>query len=1079
MGRENGKRWGFLVVVMVLLMGVLVAKLYDLTITKGESYRKTADSKRIKEVSISAPRGNIYDRNGVLLAGTRSSFAVQGFQDDLSRMETGERNATLRRLIQYIEQDGAEYLTTFPIGMDIFVYATDDDAFSTQESARAYVERNLIANNLVAEWLEKGAKNADGSYRVSVAARALNALSLKGVEVPIAADPENDFALSFVPGATYDAWVQEGKIAEGSSPLQILSQLVAENPNLLSKVLNHPVARRGAYEVLTAHELQGAVTLAPYCYTFQQMQLENKASLHRRFPEVTQNSTAREDFVHIVKEAALQEFLSRVDVDAENHFVVPAKAALEALQAKGVETNLAYDIEKDAKALTLRYAEEEKTLEKPMDRLIRLGNDAGIFDAIIADKTYAPLAEQAMFSKGVYPRISISEWRYGYEIDQADFLKRNELEKVDAAGGFQKMCKVYEIDPTWDEREAFGIMSIAYRLAQQGSLAYVPVNLCYEISAKTVARIEESIPSSSGIVVSSEPIRYYPYGESACHILGYIGNIATNEEIEKYVTNGDYLPGERIGKTGVEESFEDSLHGVSGKRTVLIDAAGNRTATMQTVEPKAGNNLYLSIDINLQIQAEQALKKTLVGLQNGSGYASDWGDLGLRYSPYARSGATISTDPNTGELLCMASYPAYDPNLFVTGISDSDWTSLMPNEEENTNLPRPLLNIATQTAVQPGSSFKPLVGITAMEKGLDPYAPITCSGYMEIGDRRFECLIYTEARATHGTLTLPTAIGHSCNYYFYTLALGMDPRGGSDPTAHVTVEDIQNMAHRFGLDEPTGLEINIPQETIGNVPSAGGKLSLTKAMLQQYLEGNLSKYKKPEVFKNDEDLRADIATIVSWVDNAEAMTRAVVFEKLDQMGYDAENPLPDAYVGLGDKVKYDYLTQAYWSSADALNMIIGQGQNAYTPAEINRYCGAIANGGKKMKLTLLREIRSHDDKSVLFTQAPVSEDVGLSSPETLEVVREGMRLSAQDYYAASVFGNLPIQVGSKTGTAERGGINPETGGAYEDYSWYMAFAPFDDPKIVSVGFVSQGGPSITAIPMVRDTICAYLNIPKP
>ncbi|MDY3052127.1 MAG: penicillin-binding transpeptidase domain-containing protein [Ndongobacter sp.] len=1076
MNRQIKKRWVVIVIGMVVLMSALIAKLYDLSIKQGAHYRQISDTKRVKEIEISAPRGNIYDCNGVLLAGTRSSFAVQGYKDDLSRLTTAEQNETLLQLIRYIERDGVDYLSGFPLSVNTFVYQNDELYFTEKQSPRAAVEKVLREKNLVGEWLSLVYSAEDG-YAVSMASRARTALSLKGASMPVSVDPDQRFALSFDQTEEYNEWVRLGKIADGDTPLSVLTREVQNNENLLTQVLNHPAARRLAFEVLEKHGLTGNIRLEPYAYTYRQEGLQNKANLHRRFPAITRTSDPKSDFIEIVKSAALNEFLTSSAVDGNNKFVIPAERLINALDSKGIETNLTYEIAKNGKTVTIKYDREEQTLEVPIDRLKRLSEENGLLEGLIVEEQYKDLAQQAIFAKGIYPRISTTDWTYGYDLDEADFEERFELKNETAEQAFDIVRKRYEVEASLEDIEALGIMCLMDRIDSQGNYAFAPVNLCYELSPKTVAKIEENIPTSSGIVVSVEPIRFYPYGESACHILGYIGKISTDEEIKKYVENGGYLPDDVVGKTGVEESFEDTLHGVNGKQTVLVDSYGNRTETLQTVEPKAGNNLYLTIDITLQQASEKNLRNTLLSLQDGMPYYSKWGDFGLTYSPYASSGATISTDPGTGALLAMASYPAYDPNLFVTGISYTDWDSLMPKDEDDVFAPRPLINVATQMAVQPGSVFKPFVGLTALEKGFSADERINCQGYIDVGDQRFQCLIWAQTGEVHGSITLAEAIEVSCNYFFYVLGLGDDPRSNTAPSVKVTVEDIQQMAERFGLTETSGLEINYPQESVGNVPSSEGKLGISKQLLAYYLEPELIKYKKEDVFKNQEAIEADIRTIISWLDRANEMGRTEIISLLEDMGYNAETPLADSYSGLADIIKYNYLIQADWSQADAAMMVIGQGQNAYTPIEINRYCSIIANGGTRYQYTLLKEIRSHDDKTVVYAQRPNGTPIELSDPANMDTVRRGMQLSAQYGAAAKAYQGLGMSVGSKTGTAEHGGTNPKTGGAFDSYSWYMAFAPFDNPKICTTTFLSQAGTSSNAIPMTRDIMAQYLGVP--
>lgn len=1060
---------------LFVFMGVLLWRLYGLTIKQGAYFRKISETKRMKEIQVTAPRGNIYDRNGVLLAGTRASFAVQGFKDDFSGLEKTERNEILRRLISYVEKDGADYYDRFPLEMNCFVYPNAVAYLNSKQSPTSMVEDLLRDHQLIGEWLSMVYEDsAHPNYRVSPAARALNSLSLKGSALPIRCDASNHFSLSFLKNESYQEMVQKEEIKEGQKPLDLLAQKVSDNQNILSQVLDHPACRTLAYEVLKKHNLTGQLLLRPYVYTYLEELQIRKAGLHRQFPAITMTSTAKDDFQTIVKNKALDNFLSSIQVQKDNKFLIPAEKLLNKLADLGVKTNLKYEISEDASKVSLVFQEPEKTKEVPLERLKRLAYDHKLIDSLIVDDECKVLAEKAMFAEGIYPGISINEWTYGLEKEQNDFEKRYDLVGKGAQAAFQQLKEKNGIVGKNNPMEDLGTMVILSRILSQGDYAYSPVNICYELSPRTVAEIEETIPAVKGIMVSKEPIRYYPYGESACHILGYIGKISSQSEIDKYIKEKNYLPSQLVGKTGVEESFEDTLHGVNGTEKVLIDSYGNRTEKISRTDPKAGNSLYLTIDIHFQQQAEKSLKNSILSVKHGLPYDSSWGLTKMQANSAINSGATVSIDPNNGELLAMASNPSYDPNLFVTGISGSDWAILAQLNDQAKDEPKPLMNLATQTAVQPGSTFKLFSALTGLEKGLNPKKTANCTGYMMIGNQKFGCWIYNSFGGSHGPLNLYDAIGKSCNYYFYTLALGMDPKGNSTPGVHVTIDELNKMVMRMGLGESTGLEINVPREAKNSLPSRQGKLGLTKALLKKYLNENLKKYKKTDAFKNQSDIDKDIATIVSWADRGSDMGRSEVIRELEALGYNAEIPQEKQRAGLADILKYTYLNQSGWTQADSLNTIIGQGQNGYSPLSLVKAVSIIANQGTRYKLTLVKEIRKADGKTPIFQQQPSGSKVEIAA-SSFKAVREGMRRSAEGN--AVQFAGLPFTIGAKSGTAERDGTNPVTKKDYTPYAWEVAFAPFDQPKICTVSFLPEGMASANAVPLARDMIAAYLKVP--
>lgn len=1073
MRKREAIRWWIIAILALLLFVLLAYRLYDLTILQGDEFSKLSESRRTREIQIAAPRGNIYDRNGVLLAGTRTSYTVQGYKDEFLHMSSEERAAVLSRLICLIERDGSDYNSDFPLGVNRFSYGNESQYFKESESPTAKAQRLLKENNLIASWISKVYSNGpDGFYRSSPAARALSAMSLKGAGLPIKCDPDDNFKLSFVEGEEYRKLIEDEEITEETGALDYLAEKIGQNENIFSHTINHPASAKLAYDTLKEAGKEENLELSAYIFNYYEEYILKKAALHKSFSGISENTDPKEDFVSIVKATALDKFLESISVSKDNKFHIPAEAVINKLSDMGVNSNLKYSISEDAKSTRIEFINDEDSEEKPLDRLKKLALEKGVLDAIIVDDSYKQLAQEAMFAEGVYPGISIHDWTYASQKSHLDFIKANKLEDKNSHEAFKELSEKKYIKEDTDPCLSLGILMLNSNISQPGTYAYWPSNLCYELSYDTVAKIEENIPLSSGIMVSRQPIRYYPFGESACHILGYIGKIATENEIENYVKKAGYLPNELIGKTGVEESFEDTLHGVSGKEVVMVDSSGNRTETIERKEAKAGNNIYLSIDINLQKQSELSVKNSILAVKHGRSYMSPWGNSETDYSPTVNSGASVSVDPQNGELLAMASYPMYDPNLFVTGISASDWDLYQTDSALNPDAPKPLMNLATQTSVQPGSTFKTIVGLTALELGMDPRTSINCQGFVQIGNRRFNCLIYTLTGGSHGYLNLADALGVSCNYYFYVLGLGKLPYNDHELGFHVGVDELNDTLIKLGLDKTSSLEINQPQETRNNIPSREGKLGLSKALLKRFLEANLALYKKDDIEKKIKDIESDISTIVKWSEEGE-IGRTDLIQRLDSLGYKAEEALEGKREGLADILKYTYFNQSYWTVADTMNTVIGQGQNAYTPISMARVSMLFANKGTNYNLTLIRQIRTSDNSKVLFEQEAKGKKVDIAE-SSFDAIREGMRRSAE--HSAAAFKNLNMQIGSKTGTAQRGGIDPRTKNHYASYAWDIAFAPFDQAKIATVSFMPAGEMSLNVTPISRDVIASYLGV---
>ena len=470
-------------------------------------------------------------------------------------------------------------------------------------------------------------------------------------------------------------------------------------------------------------------------------------------------------------------------------------------------------------------------------------------------------------------------------------------------------------------------------------------------------------------------------------------------------------------------------------------------------------------------------------IQTGGTYKSPWGDyeFGINKktnTPYknATSGALVVINVKTGEVLSMVSYPSYDPNLFATGISNTDWQSLFPENDKDPLAPRPLYNVATQTAVQPGSTFKMVTALAALDKGLSPEKKIKDMGYVEIGIKQFNCWAWTNGRWTHGYENMYEALRDSCNYYFYTLALGKNQRTGEQLGVKVEIEDIVNLSKKLGLNDKTGIEINIPAEVSGGVPDPQRKIIIEKNSLKSYLKQNIRNYIKEDVELADYEITEIIDEIVSWIELEEPLTRGEVVRRLDSLGIDPEKKLTGQRAGIADRIKYDFLNQAGWNITDTLNVTIGQGQSSYTPIQMANYIATISNGGYRNKATLIDNVKNYNNSKVLYETVYEPERIQLNDYKSLEHIKMGMLRVTDDGTARKVFAGFPVKVGAKTGTAQKEGKNPSTGEPYDDFAWFVGFAPYEDPEIAVAAVIFQGGSGGYAAPLTRDIIAEYLGL---
>ena len=1089
--KEN--RLIFIQVVVVLAILAIVIRLFNVMITKGDYYRDLSDNRKVKEVDELASRGNIYDRNGKILATSVPSFAVKLYKDELMALDDDKRIEEIANLVDVLEEDGVNYTEDFNIKLNTFKYQKEEDYFKKKEMPIENVVNKLIDNKLVDEFLLSYYSEDGISYETLNT--AILALKKRGIDVPAHISQENG-KLKVEYKKNYEKKLAYIGHSKDDNPIDVIVQSVGEDRSVLLSILQNSHARLLAYKILDANKLLGDLAMDAYCLKSDQDLIEKKARLHKVFKKISLDSKPSDDFCEIVRNATIKDVLTSAMVDDKGAYIIPANILIEQLENKGIYANFETEVITETKDDKNQYSVDVR-FKNPqagsaVDELVRLAEEHDLIKPLILSEYVKYMAQNANTKNNIYPNIDITnddpdEWEYTFTIDKRDFYTHYAnkdrvnstkdtveilMNEKDGQKILEYLKKVSGLD-AYNDVEAVGILTIDNTLNRQGSFGYRPINIVYNLDESTVLKIEEKINSGSGIVVETIPIRSYPNRNLASHVLGYMGPIATPEEVDKYVKERAYLRDEIIGKTGIEESYQDNLKGKNGRSLVTVDSAGNRRETISQTKSEPGDDVYLSIDAKLQKQAEDSLEGVLRALRESAYYESDYGSFRpFKMAPHAESGAVVVTDVKTGEVLALASYPNYDPNLFSTGISASDWEALQVEDSEGPLAPRPMLNIATQTAVMPGSTFKLVTALAALEKGLDPQAINNCHGFMEIGNRRFSCLIYTESGMTHGEENLYGAIRDSCNYYFYTLALGENPEDGDTLATKLELNDIRLACEMLGLDQETGIEINIPKEAKGNVPSIGKKIEVTKLMLKDYLVKNLTLFIKDGVKKTKDEYEKDIADILKFTDKPNEWSRKAIVDFFDARGYDSLLVPEGHRDGLADTIKYTYLNQAAWDITDMLNIVIGQGQNSYTPIQMNRAIATLTNGGYLNKFTLINKIKNHDSGEVLFENVPENKRIDIKDKKYLEDIKYGTLLVAQKN---AVLSQLPIDIGIKTGTAEVEGKNPD-GTDYDTYAWMVGFAPYDNPEIAISIVLTQGDTSYNASPIMRDIIARYFDL---
>ena len=1094
MRKQKENRITILQIVFGLMFLAIFVKLFILMINQGEHYRDLSDNRKVQEVDEIASRGDILDRNGNVLATTVPSFAVQLYKDKLTSLDDEDRIKAVNSLVNILEEAGVNYQNDFDIRLNSFQYKSEDDYFKEEKSPEDKIVDIIVEKNLTRE-IVGSFSNKDG-IKYETIKTALLALKKRGIDIPILVKQKNN-KLNLV----YKENAKEKLKALGHStkddPLDVVVSAIGGDKSVIKNILENNQARLLTYNILKEKNLESNVILKDYSLMADEKLIQKKASLNDGYPEIKLDTKASDDFYEIVKKSSIKEFLKSASLNEEDgSYLIPANILIEKLENKGIYANFTTEVKTETKDKKNIYSVDIKFKNSqagdPAEELANLADKHKLLKGVILDKDLKYLAQNANAINNVYPSIDISEdkpskWDYTFNVAKKDFFEyyasrdKNEsrdkvvkkLNKAKSAKEVLNYIKSVSDIKNDNDYEACGILTIDSIINRQGSFGFRPINLVYNLDDSTVLRIEENIDKSKGISVATIPIRSYPNRNLASHVLGYMGPIATDEEVEKYVKKDSYLRDEIVGKTGIEESYQDTLRGKNGKSIVTVDSSGNRIETLSKTPSEPGNDVYLSIDANLQAQAEKSLSKVLESIRTGKTYESEYGDFNTsEIAPYSTNGAVVVSNVKTGEVLAMASYPSYDPNLFSTGISSSDWESLQVDDDSSVLAARPMLNVASQTAVMPGSTFKLVTSLAALEKGLNPQMTNYCNGFMDIGSRRFSCLIWSTTGGNHGEENLYDAIRDSCNYYFYCLALGENPSTGKSLGFKLELSDVKKAASTLGLDETSGIEINIPQESSGNIPSVEKKLEVTKSLMKKYLDKNIKKYLKKNVKKTKSDIENDKNELVKLADNPNSINRKKLIEMIDKMGYEPLEIKKDDRAGLADTLKFTYLNQAKWDITDMLNIVIGQGQNSYTPLQMNRVISTISNGGYLNKYTLIKEVTNHNSKDILYQNQVKHKKISIKDDKYLEDIKYGTLLVAQNN---AILNRMPLEVGVKTGTAEVEGKNPD-GSDYDPYAWMIGFAPYDDPEIAISIILTQGGTSFNVSPIFRDIVCKYFDI---
>ena len=478
--------------------------------------------------------------------------------------------------------------------------------------------------------------------------------------------------------------------------------------------------------------------------------------------------------------------------------------------------------------------------------------------------------------------------------------------------------------------------------------------------------LNEHAAQFPGVHLQQSFLRTYPYQSLAAQLLGYVGQISPEEY--KALKRKGYLATDSIGQAGVESTYDQYLRGRNGRAQLTVDSRG-RPKGGETLQAQAtpGEVLRLTIDIGLQRAAEKALR---YGIQRAHDAA---------YT-HADGGAIVALDPSNGAVLAMASYPTYQPSIYV-GHKDPQKLAPVLDPKAAAKANYPGINRAIDASYPPGSTFKVVTALAAMEERLvTPFESIHCSpDYIKYG-QKFD----NWTPLISQWIDLPTALAMSCDTYFYELGnrFYVLPQDRGHP--------LQGWANRFGLGEPTGIDVS--PEVSGLIPTPEWRCK--------------------------------------------------------------------AYGGPPCKGYVDRI----WKPGYSIQMSIGQGQILVTPLQMARLYALVANGGKLVTPHIADdvELTGSDGRPVRVLRrfgAQPPQPTGVD-PTALRYVQAGLEEATHSPFGTSVgvFGNFPVDIAGKTGSAEKlvslpGFPNPSN----QTQSWWCGYGPAPSPKLVVCALIENGG----------------------
>ena len=534
-----------------------------------------------------------------------------------------------------------------------------------------------------------------------------------------------------------------------------------------------------------------------------------------------------------------------------------------------------------------------------------------------------------------------------------------------------------------------------------GSL-FQPIPIAKDVSRLVALEIMEQRTLFPGVSAELIAVRDIPrpFDVNMAHIIGYVGPV-TDVEIEKQKQEGisaddiGLQNNDSIGRSGVERFYDSYLRGKPGVKVMAVDKAANIKGVVSETDPESGKYVVLNVDAKLQALVEEQLSAAI--------------DRARSKNYVGESGAAVVVDVKNGNILAMATYPSYDPRIWLGGITNEQF-ELLSNPKNGI----PLISRATQGLFAPASIYKVITTAAAAENGFDLNAIYQCPPQMEIGTRVFR----NYESIGFGPITLQRAIEVSCDTVFYDIANTLWLRDGGLNPIDKPVDAVENMSFAFGLGSKTG--IDLPEEVRGRV---GGRI-----------------FKRNFWDKNHE----------VWCERAEK-------------GYPEVEAVDPERAKMLQKFATENCTEGMrFRAGDAVNISIGQGDTVVTPLQMAMAYAAIANGGTVYEPRVVKAIMNADGSVAEKIEPRVKNKLPISN-ETLKYIQKSLETTTISGTGAPPFVGFPlsrIPVATKTGTGEVLGK--------QSTSWFASYAPADNPQYAVVLMVAQGGTgSGTSAPSVR------------